>query len=102
MGLCAWARVSAAPDLSRLGCWGVCVFVRALRWGPATPGSAARCGWVCLGYGFGCAQPLLTALFGCACARFACTPPILSGVCCVGMCAWARVSAAAHHSWLVC
>ena len=113
-GLCgvdvwALARVSAAPRHFRLGravwacvlglgfrlrpatlCWGVgvCVFVCALRLYPATPGWGVRCGLVCLGSGFGCA------------------PPLLAGVCGVGVCPWARVSAAPRHSlpgfWAVC
>ena len=35
-------------------------------------------------------------------ARSACTPPLLAGVCGVGVCAWARVSAAPRQSWLGC
>ena len=38
----------------------------------------------------------------CSCARSACTPPLLAGMCCVGVCAWARVSASPCHSWLGC
>ena len=37
----------------------------------------------------------------CLCARPACTPPLLAGVCCVGVC-WARVSAAARPPLLGC
>ena len=48
MGVCVWARVSAAPCHS----WRVLVW--ALRLHPATPGLAARRGCVCLGSGFGC------------------------------------------------
>ena len=84
MGVCAWARVSAAPRHSWLGCWGVCVFVCALRLYPATPGWGVRCGCVCLG------------------SVFVCAPPLLAGVCGVGVCAWARFSAAPRHSWLGC
>ena len=36
------------------------------------------------------------------CARSACTPPLLAGLCGVGVCVWARVSAAPRHSWLGC
>ena len=69
--VCAWARVSATPRHSWLGCWGVCVFVYALHWYPATPGWGVRCGWVSLGPGFGCAPPLLAGVSGCvsACMR---------------------------------
>ena len=147
LGVCVWARVSAAPRLSRLGCWGVCVFLCALRLYPATPGWGVRRGCVCFGLGFGCAPPLLAGVFGCVCARAraplvprhswlgcvvwvcvfglgfrlrpaspgwgvgvcvcscapsACTPPLLAGVCGVGVCAWAWVSAAPRHSWLGC
>ena len=85
VGVCAWALVPAAPRHTSLGCWGVCVFVCALRlyptipsWGvvcvcvfglgfrvrPATPGWGVRCGCVCLGLGFGCAPPLLAGVLG--------------------------------------
>ena len=37
---------------------------------------------------------------GCFCARFACTPPFLTGVRGVDVWAWARVSVAPRHSWL--
>ena len=69
VGVCVWARVSAAPRKSWLGCWGVCVLVCALRLHPATPGRGARCGCVCLDSGFGCAPALLAGVLGCVCAR---------------------------------
>ena len=145
--VCAWARVSAAPRHSWLGCWGLCVFVCAPRLYPATPGLGVRCGCVCLGSGFGCPPPLLAGVLGCVCAyvraplvprhswlgcavwvcvlglgfrlrpatpgrfvgvcvclcaRSACSPPLLAGVCSVGVCAWARVSAVPRHSWPGC
>ena len=104
VGVCAWARVSAALRHSWLGCWGVRVLVRPLRLYPATPGWGVRRGCVCFGLGFGCAPPLLTGVLGCLCvrvctplvprpswlgcaARSACTPPLLAGVCGVGVCA---------------
>ena len=147
VGVCAWARVSAAPRLSWLGCWGGCAFVCVLRLHPATPGWGVRCRCVCLGSGFGCAPPVLAGVLGCVCAcvraplvprhswvgcavwvcglplgfwlrpatpgsgvgvcvclcaRSACTPPLLVGLCGVGVCAWARVSAAPRHSSLGC
>ena len=82
LGLCAWARISAAPRHSWLGCWAVCALVCALRLHPATPGWGARCGCGCLGSGFGCA------------------PPLQAGLCVVGVCARGRVLAAPRHSWL--
>ena len=82
--MCVWVRVLAAPRLSWLGCWGVCVVVWALPLYPATPGWAVRCGCGCLGSGSGCAPPLLAGVWG------------------VGVCVWARVSAAPRHSWLGC
>ena len=144
--VCAWARVSAAPRHSWLGCWGVCVCVRAPRLYPAISGWGVRCVCVCYGSCFGCAPPLLAGCWGlcvfvcalrlnpatpgcgvlrgcvrlgsglgfaptllagvlgcaCLCARSACTPPLLAGVCNPGVCAWARVSAAPRHSWLGC
>ena len=68
VGVCAWARVSAAPRHSWLGCLGLCVFVCALRLYPATPDWGVRCGCVCLGSGFGCAPPLLPWVLVCVCA----------------------------------
>ena len=105
VGVCARARVLAAPRHSWLGCdWSVCVCVRA----PPVPchswlGSAV---WVCvLGLGFRL-RPATpgwgVGLFVCLCAHSSCTPPLLAGVCGVGVCAWARVSAAPRHSWLGC
>ena len=101
---CAWARVSAAPCHAWLGCWGVCVFVGALPLYPATPGWGVLRGCVCLGWGFGCAPPPGWGVGVCLClwARSACTSPLLAGVCAVGVCAWARTSAAPRHSWLGC
>ena len=83
LGVCAWARVSAAPCHSWLGCWALCVLVCALCLHPATPGWGARCRCVCLGSGFGCAPPLLAGVLGCVCARV-------------------RALLAARHSWLGC
>ena len=102
VGVCAWARDSAAPRHSWLGCRGVCVVVCALCLYPATPGWGVLCGRVCVGLGFGCAPPSLAGVLGCAClcARSTSTPPILAGMCGVGVCVWARVSAAPRHSWL--
>ena len=102
VGVCAWCWVSAAPRNSWLGCWGV--RVRALL---VPRHSWLACAvWVCvLGLGF----RLRPATPGwgvgvcvCLCARSACTPPLLAGVCGVGVCARARVSAAPRLSWLGC
>ena len=68
VGVCAWARVSAAPRHSCPGCRGLCVLVCALCLHPATPGSAVRCGCMCLGSGFCCAPPLLAGVSGFVCA----------------------------------
>ena len=67
VGVCAWARIAAAPSHSWLGHWAVCVFVCALRLYPATPGWGVRYGCVCLNSGFGCAPPLLAGVLGCVC-----------------------------------
>ena len=61
-GVCAWARVSAAPCHSWLACWGLCALACALFLYPATPGFGVRCRRVCLGLGFGCAPPLVAGL----------------------------------------
>ena len=82
LGVCVWARVSPAPRRSWPGCWALCVLVCALRLHPVTPGTGARCECVCLGSGLGCA------------------PPLVAGVCVVGVCVLARVLAAPRHSWL--
>ena len=103
--VCAWARVSAAARHSWLGCSGLCVFfLWALRLYPATPGWGVLRGCVCLGSGLGFAPPFLAGVLRCAClcARSACTPPLQAGVCGVGVCPWARVSAVSRHSWLGC
>ena len=83
VGVCAGARVSAAPRHSWLGCWGVCVFVCALSLYPAIPGWDVRCGCVCFGSGFGCALPLLAWVYGCVCVCV-CAPLV------------------PHHFWLGC
>ena len=104
VGVCAWARVLAAPRHSWLRCWAVCGFLWPLRMYPATPGWGVWRGCVCLGAGFGCAPPLLAGVLGrvCLCLRSACTPPLLAGVCGVGVCVWAGVWAAPRHSCLEC
>ena len=68
VGVCAWARVWAAPRHYWLGCWGACVLACALPLYPATASWGVRCGCVCLGSGFGCAPPLLAGVLGCVCA----------------------------------
>ena len=83
VGVCAWARVSAVPRHSWLGCRGSCLLVCTLRLHAATPGWGVRRGCVCLDSGFGCAPPLLAGLVGCVCA----------GV---------RAPLVPRHSWLVC
>ena len=82
--VCVWVRAQPVPRHSWLGCvlW-VCLLGLWFRLHPATPGWGVG---VCV----------------CSCARSACTPPILAGMCGVGVCAWALVSAAPRHSWLGC
>ena len=64
---------------------------------------ACVCVWVVLGFVF----RLRPATPGwgieacvCLCVCSACTPPLLAGMCGVGVCAWGRVSTAPRHSWL--
>ena len=73
VGVCAWARVSAAPRPTWLGCQAVCVLVYALCLYPATPGWGPLCGRVCLGSGLGCAPPLLAGVLGYVCV-YVCAP----------------------------
>ena len=82
--LCVCGRAPLVPRHSWLGSavW-VCVPGLGFRLRPATPGWGVG---VCV----------------CLWARSACTPPLLAGVCGVGVCAWVRVSAAPRHSWLGC
>ena len=100
----AWARVLAALRHSWLGCWGVRVCVSAP---PVPRHSSLGCAvWVCV-LGFGFRLRPATPGWGvgvcvCLCVRSACTPPLLAGVCGVGVCAWARVSGAPRHSLLGC
>ena len=76
--------------------------------GPWTLGFLLLCGacvwlWVVLGFGFRLRPTTPDWGVGvcvCSCARSACTPPLLAGVCGVGGRVWARVSAASQHSWL--
>ena len=103
VGVCAWDRVSAAPRHSWLGCWGVCVFVCALRLYPASSWLGCAVWLRVLGPGF----RLRTATPGwgvcmcvCLCARSSSTPPLLAGVCGVGVRVWARIVAAPRLSWL--
>ena len=89
VGVCVWARVSAAPRHSWLGCWVVCVLVCVLLLHPASPGWGVRLGCVCLGSGLGCALPLLAGLFGCACARV--RPPLAPSRSWLGCAVWVCV-----------
>ena len=80
-------------------------------WGPNTvPVACMPCGG-CLPRGWWGAVPgevglprflALVLWRGWSCARSACTPPFLAGVCGVGVCAWAQVSAALRHTLLGC
>ena len=126
VGVCAWARVSAAPRHSWLGFSGLCVFESALRLYPTTPGWGARCGCVCLGSASGYAPPLLAGVSGsvCVCVR---APLVLRQscqecavwVCVLGLgfrlrpstlglgvrvcvCVLVRAPLVPRHSWLGC
>ena len=68
VGVCAWARVSAAPRHSWPGCRGLCLLVCALHLHPVTPGGGVWRGCVCFGFGFGWTPPLLAGVLGCVCA----------------------------------
>ena len=104
VGVCAWTQVSAAPRHSWFQCWGVSVGVRA----PLVPRHSwlEHAAWVCV-FGFGLRLRPATSGWGvgmcvCWCGRSACTPPLLAGVCGVGVCVWARFLAAPRHPWLRC
>ena len=83
---CACAGVCAllVDRHSWLGCavW-VCAFGLGFRLRPATHG------WV-------------VGLVVCSCACPPCTLPLLAGMCGVGVCVWAGVSAVLRHIWLGC
>ena len=103
MGVGAWARFSAAPRHSWLGCWGVSVFVCALRLYPATPCWGVRCGCWCFSCVSAAARHCLLGCSGvcvCLCARSVCTLPLLAVVCGVGVSPWALVLAARRQCWL--
>ena len=81
---CVWFCLRVPPGPLPLLAGGAvrgCVLGLGLERRPATPG-----------WGVGACV--------CLCARPACTPPLLAGVCGVGVCAWAQVWAAPRYSWL--
>ena len=82
--VCAYVSAPLVPRHSWLGCavW-ACVLGLGSQLRPATLG-------------------LVVGLSVCWCTRSAFTPPLLAGVCVMGVCAWPRVSAAPRHSWLGC
>ena len=86
--VCVWARALAVPRHSWLQCWGVCVFLCLFRLYPATPGWGGRRGCVCLGFGFGCAPPLLAGMLGgvCVCVTAPLVPSHSSVGCVVCVC----------------
>ena len=124
--VCVCVRAPLVPRHSWLGCvvW-LWVLGLGCKLRPATPGWGVGCVcvcvcaplvprhswlgcavWVCvcgLGFWLHPASPGWDFGVGvCLCARFVCTPPLLAGVCGVGVCFWARVPAAPRQSWLVC
>ena len=110
LGFAAWVCVLGLgfrlrPCHSWLRCWGVCVFVCPLSLFPAARGCGVGV-CVCvlrLGFRLRPATPgWAVGVCVCLCARSACSPPPLAGVCGLGVCAWAQVSAVPRHSWLGC
>ena len=126
-GVCAWARVWAAPRHCWLGCSGACVYVCALRLYPATSGWGVRCVCVCVFgleflaaprhcwqgcwgvYVLVCALRLCSATpgwgvrCGCVCfsSGFGCALPLLAGL--LGhVCLGVRIPLVPHHSWVGC
>ena len=123
------ARAASVPGLWTLGLLllcGACAWVWVVlglgfRLRPATPGSGigvlcvclraplvprhswlGRAVWV-LGFWLRPATPSWgVGACVCLCARSACTPPLLAGVCGVHVCVRARLWAAPRHSWLGC
>ena len=103
VGVCASTQASAGCVQQFVA--GACVFVCALRLYPANLCWGVRCGCVCLASGFGCLRLSWLGCWGvcvCLCARWACSLPVLAGVCCLGVSAWAPVSAASRLSWQRC
>ena len=99
-GLCSGSGFGNPANLG----WGlgwVCLGTSCGFAPPFPAGVCDVCGWAWL---LACPPPFLAGVFGPAwlCARSACTPPFPARVCGVGVCAWARVSAALRHSWLRC
>ena len=126
VGVCAWARASAVPRHSWLGCWGVCVCLcaRSVCTPPLLAGvcGVGLCAWarvaaaprhswlgcwhVCV---FVCALRLYSATpgwgvrCGCVClgSGFGCALPLLAGL--LGrLCVCVRAPLLPCHSWLGC
>ena len=102
--VCLRSGFGCAPPLPAglLGC--VCAPVRA----PLVPrhswlGCAMWVGLLGLGFGLCPATPGWdVGVCVCFCVRSACTPPLLAGLCSVGVCALALVSPAPPHNWRGC
>ena len=101
VGVRAGSCASAAPRHSLGRCWGVCVLVCPPRVVSCSSWLGVLCGGVLLvprpatpGCGLGVRV--------CLCARPACSPPFLAGVCCVGVRAgrWSRLCPASL-GWVV-
>ena len=104
--VCVCVHAPPVPRHSWLGrAVRVCVLGPGFRLCPATPGSGVGA-WVCVFLLWFQLRPATlgweVGLCVCLCACSACTAPPLAAACGADVCAWAKIFAAPHHSWLGC
>ena len=87
--------------------WRLCLRLGFAVTPPLLAGVLGGCAWVrCVRLGLGSGLHPATPGWGFEACMVVCvlrlTPPVLAWLCGVGVCAWARVSAAPRHAWLGC